>query len=47
MWVEVALVPKAIFAVFPSMSATVPLLNAPGVKSHPASLALSFVIKTE
>ena len=47
MWVEVALVPKAIYAVFQSMSATVPLHNAQGDKSQPASLALSFVIKTE
>ena len=34
-------------ALFPSIDATVPLLNFPGVKSQPANLALFAVIKTD
>ena len=43
----VAPVPRAIEALLPFISATVPLFNLPGTKSQPARRALSFVIKTE
>jgi hypothetical protein len=42
----VAPVPSAIDALLPFISATVPLFNCPGTRSHPARRALSFVINT-
>jgi len=44
---DVAPVPRAIDAWLPFISATVPLFNLPGTKSHPANLATFFVIRIE